>query len=148
MLFTKAARLDIQIVYFETDYCADMNPDVCKDHAYDNCRGPEFFHMCQRHCRGCIGKPLEDYIQAVKGINLNLEIQLILINFCSQKNYALQKTSLHVNFHSHTMRRPIGPALVMVAMKPHGVIRLKVLGITALRNTYLLIQDVRISISY
>ena len=86
-------------------------------------------------------------VQINKNINLNLKIQLILINFCSQKNYALQKTSLPVNFHLHTMRRPIGPALVMVVMTPHGVRRWKVLGITALRNTYLLIQDVRISIS-
>ena len=84
----------------------------------------------------------------VKIFYLNLKIQLILINFCSQKRYALQKISPPVNFHSRTMARPIGPAHVMVVMPPHGVIRLKVLGITALRNTYLLIQDVRISISY
>ena len=148
---------DVYILYlFQTDYCSDMSPDFCKDHPYNDCRGPGFFHKCQKHCRGCIGKPLDDSLQAVKGfakpkhnknINLNLKIQLILINFCSQKNYALQKTSLPVNFHSHTMRRPIGPALVMVVMTPHGVRRWKVLGITALRNTYLLIQAVRISIS-
>ena len=52
---------------FQTDYCADMSPDFCKDHPYNDCRGPGFFHKCQKHCRGCIGKPLEDCLQAVKG---------------------------------------------------------------------------------
>ena len=56
MLFTKTVSLYI-LHHFQTDYCADMSPDFCKDHPYNDCRGPGFFHKCQKHCRGCIGKP-------------------------------------------------------------------------------------------
>ena len=56
--FNTDIHIYVYILYlFQTDYCSDMSPDFCKDHPYNDCRGPGFFHKCQKHCRGCIGKP-------------------------------------------------------------------------------------------
>ena len=51
-----------------------------------------------------------------------------------------------VNFHSHTMKKPIGPVLVMeavaqITMKPPGVTRGKENGITAkLKEVHTLVR--------